>query len=80
MAMRDKISALAFIATLGAGTLTQLGGQAAPNGLSAEVQGFASCEEGMQPSGGKRVLAVSANRGDWTAWGGAMRGSPALES
>jgi hypothetical protein len=79
MVMAGKISALAFIAMLSAGNLTPVGGQSTPNGLSAEVQGYATCDRAALPSACKRVLAVSANQGDWTAWGGALRGSPALE-
>jgi|SRR5215470_2473750 len=78
--MRGKTSALAFVAMLSAEALTQLSGQPMPTGLSAEVQGYASYEGATLPSAGKRVLAVSANQDDWTAWGGAMRGSPALRN
>ena len=80
MTMHGKTSALAFVAMLGAGGLAQLSGQPTPTGLSPRVQGFASDEAGTLPSASKPALEVSANQDDWTAWGGAMRGSPALRS
>ena len=78
MTMHGKTSALAFVAMLSAGALTQLSGQPTATGLSPGAPGFASYEAGTPPSASKLVLAVSANQDDWTAWGGAMRGSPAL--
>jgi hypothetical protein len=77
MTMHGKTFIVAFVAMLSAGNLAQL--RAAPNGLSAEIQGIARYEGPTPPSGYQHVLAVSAKQDDWTAWGGAMRGSPALE-
>jgi hypothetical protein len=76
MIMHGKTFIVAFVAMLSAGSLAQLG--ATPNGLSAEIQGVARYEGPTPPSGYQHV-AVSAKQDDWTAWGGAMRGSPALE-
>jgi hypothetical protein len=77
MAVHGKTFIVAFVAMLSAGSLAQL--RATPNGLSAEIQAVSNYEGPTPSFGYQHVLAVSAKQDDWTAWGGAMRGSPALE-
>ena len=35
-------------------------------------------QAGISPSAGNGLLVAAADRDDWTSWGGALRGSPAL--
>ena len=60
MTMHGKTFIVAFVAMLSAGNLAQL--RAAPNGLSAEIQGVARYEGPTPPSGYQHVLAVSAKQ------------------
>jgi hypothetical protein len=78
MIMRRQIAVAATVTMLSAGAVTPLIEHRTPYEACAETQGLQGCETVMLSSDYKQVAAASSKEDDWTAWGGAMRGSPAL--
>ena len=69
---------VAIAALLSAGALVPNVGQARPPQAFTGMQGFQSPQAGIMPSARNGLLIAATGRDDWTAWGGALRGSPAL--
>ena len=78
MSMWNKNAVIAIAALLSAGALFPNVGQARPPQVSTEMQDFQSPQAEIMSSARHGLLIAAADRGDWTAWGGALRGSPAL--
>jgi hypothetical protein len=74
----NKNAVVAIAAMLSAGALFSNVGQARPPQASTEMQDFQSRQPGILPSARNGLFSAAADRDDWTAWGGALRGSPAL--
>ena len=72
----SKNVVVALAVTLSAGAMTPLVGPPAPTALRAQMPAPTVCE--LAPSSCCQILRVAASEDDWTAWGGAMRDSPAL--
>ena len=64
MSTRNKHAVAAIVAMLSAGVITHAVQQIAPIEAAAEMRRF--------------QVAAASSDGDWTGWGGALRGSPAL--
>jgi len=79
MIMGSKNAVVAIAAIFSAGAVTHVIGLRTPNGSCGEMHGFQTCASGMVSSDSLQAAAVSSKDDDWTAWGGAMRGSPALK-
>lgn len=78
MSMWNKNAVVAIAALLSAGALVPNVGQARPPQAFTGMQGFQSPQAGIMPSARNGLLIAATGRDDWTAWGGALRGSPAL--
>jgi hypothetical protein len=79
MIMRNKKAVVTIAAIFCAGAVTHAIGLRTPRGLCGEMQRFQTCAAGMPFSDCLQAAAASSKEDDWTAWGGAMRGSPALK-
>ena len=77
MTLCNKNTVVAIAAMLSAGALLPNVAQATPQ-VFTELQDFQSRQAAILPSVGNGLLMAAADRDDWTAWGGALRGSPAL--
>jgi len=73
---RNVIAAIAVLLSIGAasGVIERPMSHKA----STEMQGFHSRPVTRSSSGRLPALVASSQEDDWTAWGGAYRGSPAL--
>ena len=78
MVRRGKIAVVATVAMLSAGAVTPLIVHQTPFGVWAETQGLHGYETVMRSPDYKQVATASSKDDDWTAWGGAMRGTSAL--
>ena len=78
MIVGSKNAVAAIAAIFSAGAVTHVIGLRTPYGLCGEMHGFQTCAAGMVASDCLQA-AASSKDDDWTAWGGAMRGSPALK-
>src|SRR5215510_13523187 len=78
MSLWNRNAVVAIAAMLSAGALFPNVGQAKPFQAFTEMQDSQSRQAGILPTIGSGLLLASAGRDDWTAWGGALRGSPAL--
>src|SRR5262245_19885382 len=78
MSLWSKKSVVAIAAMLSAGALFPNIGQATLPPAITQMQDFQSRQAAILPSGYNGLLAASADQDDWTAWGGALRGSPEL--
>jgi hypothetical protein len=74
----NKNAVVAIAAMLSAGALFSNVGQARLPQAFMEMQDFQSRQAGILPSARNGLLSAVADRNDWTASGGALRGSPAL--
>src|SRR5262245_11197170 len=72
---RNVIAAIAVSLSIGAASGI---GRPMSQVASAEMQGFQSRPVTRSSSGRLPALVASSQDDDWTAWGGAYRGSPAL--
>jgi hypothetical protein len=78
MSMWNENAVVAIAALLSAGALFPDVWQARPPQAFTEMHDFQSAQAGIMPSARHGLLMAAADRDDWTAWGGALRGSPAL--
>src|SRR5262245_65280953 len=79
MIMGSKNAVVAIAAIFSAAAVTHVIGLRTPYGSCGEMHGFQTCASGMVSSDCLQAAAASSKDDDWTAWGGAMRGSPALK-
>ena len=75
----SKNAVVAIAAIFSAGAVTHVIALRTPYGLCGEMLRFQTCAAGMLSSDCLQAAATSSKDDDWTAWGGAMRGSPALK-
>lgn len=78
MSLWNKNAVVAIAAMLSAGALSPNVGPARPPQAFTQMQDFQSRQAGILPFARNGLLMDVANRDDWTAWGGALRGSSAL--
>ena len=72
----NQTAAIAIAAMLSAGSISHALGVPTSHGLVPEIQSSQSYEAGLRYW--KPQLAAYSAKDDWTAWGGAMRGTSAL--
>jgi hypothetical protein len=78
MSLWNKNAVVAIAAMLSAGALFPNVGQARPPRAFTEMQDFQNRQAEILPSARNGLVMAAADRDDWSAWGGALRGSPAL--
>ena len=78
MSLRSKNAIVAIAALLSVGTASHVIGQPLSHLAPAELQATESRAAALPASSRAHVILASSQDDDWTAWGGAYQGSPAL--